>query len=151
MTIARRIHLFPYRTQKLSSSALMILGGRPPGKAGRCRFIKPAYCIGWFLFRTIIWMMTYNKRNIHLYILFVFSLKPFKNFVKSWKKLLTKVDECDILNKLSPRAADEHWKLHSVEIWVKIKFWIKETMQTWENQKKQSFRQFLRKHNSDKN
>ena len=37
MTIAKRIHLFPYRTQKLSSSALMILGGRPPGKAGRCR------------------------------------------------------------------------------------------------------------------
>ena len=35
--IARRIHLFPYRTQKLSSLALMILGGRPPGKVGRCR------------------------------------------------------------------------------------------------------------------
>ena len=40
--IAKRIHLFPYRTQKLSSSALMILGGRPPGKAGRCRFLKQA-------------------------------------------------------------------------------------------------------------
>ena len=37
VTIARRIHLFPYRTQKLSSLALMILGGRPPGKVGRCR------------------------------------------------------------------------------------------------------------------
>ena len=35
--IARRIHLYPYRTQKLSSLALMILGGRPPGKVGRCR------------------------------------------------------------------------------------------------------------------
>ena len=35
--IARRIHLFPYRTQKLSSLALMILGGRLPGKVGRCR------------------------------------------------------------------------------------------------------------------
>ena len=37
VTIARRSHLFPYRTQKLSSLALMILGGRPPGKVGRCR------------------------------------------------------------------------------------------------------------------
>ena len=37
VTIAGRSHLFPYRTQKLSSFALMILGGRPPGKAGRCR------------------------------------------------------------------------------------------------------------------
>ena len=37
MTIARRSHLYPYRTQKLSSLALMILGGRLPGKVGRCR------------------------------------------------------------------------------------------------------------------
>ena len=40
MTIAGRVHLFPSRTQQLSSLALMILGGRPPGKAGRCRFYK---------------------------------------------------------------------------------------------------------------
>ena len=40
VTIARRSHLFPYRTQKLSSLALMILGGRLPGKVGRCRFSK---------------------------------------------------------------------------------------------------------------
>ena len=38
VTIARRSHLYPYRTQKLSSLALMILGGRLPGKARRCRF-----------------------------------------------------------------------------------------------------------------
>ncbi len=38
VTIARRSHLFPSRTQKLSSLALMILGGRLPGKVGRCRF-----------------------------------------------------------------------------------------------------------------
>ena len=37
VAIARRSHLFPYRTQKLSSLALMILGGRLPGKVGRCR------------------------------------------------------------------------------------------------------------------
>ena len=30
--IAKRIHLFPYRTQKLSSLAAMVLGGQPPGR-----------------------------------------------------------------------------------------------------------------------
>ena len=35
--IAKRFHLFPFRTQKLSSSALMVLGGRLPGRVGRCR------------------------------------------------------------------------------------------------------------------
>ena len=33
--IAKRIHLFPYRTQKLSSLAAMVLGGRPPGRVAR--------------------------------------------------------------------------------------------------------------------
>ena len=32
--IAMRVHLFPSRTQKLSSSAPTILGGRLPGKIG---------------------------------------------------------------------------------------------------------------------
>ena len=35
VTIAKRTHLFPSRTQKLSSLALMILGGRLPGKVRR--------------------------------------------------------------------------------------------------------------------
>ena len=30
--IAKRIHLFPFRTQKLSSLAPMVLGGKPPGR-----------------------------------------------------------------------------------------------------------------------
>ena len=33
--IAKRIHLFPFRTQKLSSLAAMVLGGRPPGRVAR--------------------------------------------------------------------------------------------------------------------
>ena len=33
--IAKRIHLFPFRTQKLSSLALMVLGGQPPGRVRR--------------------------------------------------------------------------------------------------------------------
>ena len=37
VVIALRFHLFPYRTQKLSSIASMVLGGRPPGRVERCR------------------------------------------------------------------------------------------------------------------
>ena len=49
VTIAERKHLYPSRTQKLSSLAPMILGGKLPGKVGSCRFIatglfyKPAF------------------------------------------------------------------------------------------------------------
>ena len=32
-----RVHLFPYRTQKLSSVVPKILGWRRPGKIGRCQ------------------------------------------------------------------------------------------------------------------
>ena len=38
--MALRTHLFPYRTQKLSSIASMVLGGRPPGRVDRCRIIS---------------------------------------------------------------------------------------------------------------
>ena len=37
VVIAKGPHLFPFRTQQLSPSTPMILGGRPPGKVGRCR------------------------------------------------------------------------------------------------------------------
>ena len=50
VAIARRSHLFPYRTQKLSSLALMILGGRLPGKVGRCRFGKKRSSRKWASF-----------------------------------------------------------------------------------------------------
>ena len=36
--MAWRLHLFPSRTQKLSSTALKVLGGQPPGRIGLCRF-----------------------------------------------------------------------------------------------------------------
>ena len=39
VTIAERIHLFPFRTQKLSSLALMVLGGKLPGRVGRSHVI----------------------------------------------------------------------------------------------------------------
>ena len=38
--IARGIHLFPYRTQKLSLLALMVLGWKRPGRVGRRRIPK---------------------------------------------------------------------------------------------------------------
>ena len=40
VTIAERSHLFPSRTQKLSSLALMVLGGQLPGRVGRRQFEK---------------------------------------------------------------------------------------------------------------
>ena len=48
--MAKRIHPFPFRTRKLSSSALMVLGGRPPGRVGRCRNkkVKPSFQNGGF-------------------------------------------------------------------------------------------------------
>src|SRR5213075_354531 len=33
------IHLFPFRTEKLSLPGPMVLGGQPPGRVGRRRFI----------------------------------------------------------------------------------------------------------------
>ena len=38
VSIAVRIHPFPFRTRKLSSLALTILGGRPPGKISSRRY-----------------------------------------------------------------------------------------------------------------
>ena len=37
VAMAKGIHLFPYRTQKLSPCAPMVLGWRRPGRVGRCR------------------------------------------------------------------------------------------------------------------
>ena len=39
--IAMRVHLFPSRTQKLSSCAPTILGGRLPGKIGNANIFYP--------------------------------------------------------------------------------------------------------------
>lgn len=37
VAIARGTHLFPFRTEPLSPSAPMVLGGKPPGRVGRRR------------------------------------------------------------------------------------------------------------------
>lgn len=46
--IARGKHLFPFRTEQLSLSAPMVLGGQPPGRVGRRRFFLVAV-------RALIW------------------------------------------------------------------------------------------------
>src|SRR4029453_13298874 len=38
--IATGVHLFPFRTEKLSPPAPMVLGGQPPGRVGRRRIFK---------------------------------------------------------------------------------------------------------------
>ena len=40
VAIAWGKHLFPFRTEQLSPSAPMVLGGQPPGRVGRCRFFS---------------------------------------------------------------------------------------------------------------
>ena len=52
VTMAKGIHLFPYRTQKLSLSAPMVLGWRRSGRVGRCRipWKKDSPLAGWVLF-----------------------------------------------------------------------------------------------------
>ena len=44
VAMARGNHLYPYRTQKLSLSALKVLGWKRPGRIGRCRI--PRDCVG---------------------------------------------------------------------------------------------------------
>ena len=53
VTMAKGIHLFPYRTQKLSLSAPMVLGWRRSGRVGRCRIPQRKSlrrCLGLFLY-----------------------------------------------------------------------------------------------------
>src|SRR5215207_1376082 len=44
--IARGKHLFPFRTEPLSLSAPMVLGGQPPGRVGRRRFFLQEAAFG---------------------------------------------------------------------------------------------------------
>ena len=48
--IAARVHLFPFRTQKLSSLAPTILGGRLPGKIGNANTESTRRNLGAFSF-----------------------------------------------------------------------------------------------------
>ena len=52
VVMAKGSHLFPYRTQKLSLSAPMVLGWRRPGRVGHCRIPNetPQQKLGCFSF-----------------------------------------------------------------------------------------------------
>jgi hypothetical protein len=43
VTMAAGIHLFPFRTEKLSPPAPMVLRGRPRGRVGRRPFFMPRF------------------------------------------------------------------------------------------------------------
>ena len=111
VTIAKRIHLFPYRTQKLSSSALMILGGRPPGKAGRCRlFWSYGQAVKTPPFHggnpgSIPGRITMNKaRNIFVPG-FLFAEKSTKAGAITYIIFITHTHEAALINSMIIRAA----------------------------------------------
>ena len=65
VVIARRSHLFPYRTQQLSFFALTILGGRLPGNLSHCRNF-PSYSCGraffyFYRYSTVILQLFYYQ------------------------------------------------------------------------------------------
>ena len=68
VAIARRLHLFPFRTEKLSSLAPMVLplGGR----VGRCQFniLKKLCIFAWLFFVFITFMYSFEKKE-HNYLL----------------------------------------------------------------------------------
>ena len=46
VVIAAGLHLFPFRTEKLSPPAPMVLGGQPPGRVGRRRLFTKGRASG---------------------------------------------------------------------------------------------------------
>ena len=56
--ITLRTHLFPFRTQKLSSAVLKILGGKLPGKISRRRHQTLFIRTGFFLLSGSIWHLS---------------------------------------------------------------------------------------------
>src|SRR5215212_909751 len=52
--IASGRHLFPFRTEQLSHSAPMVLGGQPPGRVGRRRFFLAVRADNWRGLRTSV-------------------------------------------------------------------------------------------------
>ena len=48
--MAWRLHLFPFRTQKLSFIAPRVVGGTPPVRVGRCRASLAEGFLGFFYY-----------------------------------------------------------------------------------------------------
>ena len=67
VAIARVLHLFPFRTEKLRLSAPMVLGGRLPGRVGRRRFLyqKRALKKGLFLLqRSLLYLLLFLNSSV---------------------------------------------------------------------------------------
>src|SRR5436190_22546241 len=58
--IAAGVHLFPFRTEKLSPPAPMVLGGQPPGRVGRRRLLLRGRPPG----RPPLWSRTITRMEI---------------------------------------------------------------------------------------
>ena len=88
VTMAERYHLFPSRTQQLSSHASKVLGWKRPGRIDCCRSeTKPPYytCGGFyygsdvwdFRFLLILFNFLYISRNaVSLQLLIIFKIFP---------------------------------------------------------------------------
>ena len=55
VALARGKHLFPFRTEKLSPSAPMVLGSQGPGRVGRRRFLSNPALAGRLFSRQSRW------------------------------------------------------------------------------------------------
>ena len=67
VTIERRTHLFPSRTQKLSSSSPKVLGWRRPGRIGHCQNTKKLESASFPFF--MFWRVVINNTKFALQIL----------------------------------------------------------------------------------
>ena len=76
VTMAKGIHLFPCRTQKLSLSAPMVLGWRRLGRVGRCRIPwkeRPARKGGsFFSYNQKVILPNYSNQCAALYLVRIF-------------------------------------------------------------------------------
>ena len=62
--MAVRVHLFPFRTQKLSSFVPTILGGRLPGKIGNANTMK-SQAKAWLFFFGFLFVLLFSAGKFH--------------------------------------------------------------------------------------
>ena len=98
----QRIHLFPFRTQKLSSALPKVLGGPPPGRIGSCRisFEKPVFITktGFFLYFLAYFCAV--RQICNLFCLSLNDVKIYNSAVFLWF-----LSELDAYTKTNRNAA----------------------------------------------
>ena len=68
VSMTLRVHLFPYRTQKLSSVVPTIVVWRRAVKIGRCQHYESVHPAGWAFFYTIL-----NRKRGGYYVGFYYK------------------------------------------------------------------------------